>query len=575
MKKSIFYIFAVLIMASGCTKDFLDINTDPNNPTDISIDQLLPSAERGLTAVIGYTNDARSARGISTVLAVYTHQLTVRETPDQYGATGSEFNINGSWKGMYSPQQAQSSPDYVGCLQNAEILIAKAEEAGNLKYAGIGKIIKAYAYSLMVDIYGDVPFSEANKFTTEAAIKYPKFDKGDAIYPQLLTLLDEGIADIKNTTATNALVPGTNDLFYGGNITRWEKAANTIKLKLYNQIRLTKDVSTEVKALLAAPTKLIASTADGLMFNYGTSISPDDRNPAYADYPAGQKSNYISPWFWSIMKGYNTSVFTGVTDPRIPYYFYKQMTATSAPQNTTEYRDGGFVSIYFGSVGRNRDFSQDATMTVLGVYPAGGKFDDQSGAKITATSGTGAAPLRLLTYADRLYIEAELINAGLATGDAKAVYTKAVTESIALVDYVSGKAAPTAPKLAGTADATKYITAVTAKFDSVPAPKQLEMIMTQKWISSFGFSVDQYTDYRRTGYPILFDPNDPTMAPGGFVQPPINGNPALPGAQAPVPVQLSRTYPRTLPWPSDELVVNPSAPAQKVPSTFKVFWDKK
>jgi hypothetical protein len=574
MKKSIIFIVTVLFMASGCTKDFLDINTDPNNPTDISISQLLPSAERGLAAVLGFTNDSRAARGISTVLSVYTHQIVQRETPDQYGATGNEFNINGSWRGMYSPQSSQASPDYIGCLQNVEILINKAEEAGNLKYAGIGKILKAYAFSLMVDIYGDIPFSEANKFASELAIKYPKFDKSEEIYPQLLAMLDAGIADINNTSAANALVPGTNDLFYGGNIARWEKAANTIKLKLYNQIRLTKDVSTEVKALLASG-KIFSATADGLMFNYGTSISPEDRNPAYSDYPAGQKGNYISPWFYSIMKGYNPSVLTGIADPRIPYYFYKQMTTTSAPQNATEFRDGGFVSIYFGSVGRARDFSQDATMTLVGVYPAGGKFDDQSGAKVTATSGTGAAPLKLLTYADRLFIEAELINAGLATGDVKAVFAKALTESIALVDYVSGKAAPTAPKLAGTADATKYLTAVNEVFAEATPEKQLELIMTEKWITSFGFSVDQYTDYRRTGYPVMFDPNNATMAPGGFVQPPINGNPQLPGAQAPVPVQLSRSYPRTLPWPFDELLVNPNAPAQKVPSTFKVFWDKK
>jgi hypothetical protein len=574
MKKSIIYIVAVLFMASGCTKDFLEINTDPNNPTDISINQLLPSAERGLAAVLGFTNDARAARGISTVLSVYTHQIVQRETPDQYGATGSEFNINGSWRGMYSPQSSQASPDYIGCLQNLEILIAKAEESKNLKYAGIGKILKAYAFSLMVDMYGDIPFSEANKFATEQAIKYPKFDNSEEIYPQLLAMLDAGLADITNTSAANTLVPGTNDLFYGGNIARWEKAANTIKLKLYNQIRLTKDVSTEVKALLASG-KLFAATADGLMFNYGTSISPEDRNPAYQDYPAGQKGNYISPWFYSIMKGYNPSVLTGIADPRIPYYFYKQMTTTSAPQNATEFRDGGFVSIYFGSVGRARDFSQDATMTLVGVYPAGGKFDDQSGTKVTATSGTGAAPLKLLTYADRLFIEAELIHAGLATGDVKTVFAKALTESIALVDYVSGKAAPTAPKLVGTADATKYTTAVNAVFAAATPEKQLELIMTEKWITSFGFSVDQYTDYRRTGYPVMFDPNNTTMAPGGFAQPPINGNPQLPGAQAPVPVQLSRTYPRTLPWPMDELLVNPNAPAQKVPSTFKVFWDKK
>ncbi|HEV7382650.1 MAG TPA: SusD/RagB family nutrient-binding outer membrane lipoprotein, partial [Dyadobacter sp.] len=291
MKKSIIYIVAILFMASGCTKDFLDINTDPNNPTDISVNQLLPSAERGLASVLGYTNDSRGARGISTVLSVYTHQLSTREAPDQYGSVSSDFNINGSWNGMYSPQASQGSPDYVGCLQNIEILIAKSEEAGNLQYAGIGKILKAYAFSILVDLYGDVPFSEANRFASEEPILYPKFDKGEEIYPQLLTMLDAGIADITNTGAANTLTPEADDLFYQGSVAKWEKAANTIKLKLYNQIRLTRDVSTEVKAILAAG-KVFSTTTDGLMFNYGTSISPDDRNPAYSDYPAGQKGNY-------------------------------------------------------------------------------------------------------------------------------------------------------------------------------------------------------------------------------------------------------------------------------------------
>ncbi|PWJ59211.1 SusD-like starch-binding protein associating with outer membrane [Dyadobacter jejuensis] len=570
MKNPIIYIVFILSVLSGCTKDFLDVNTDPNSPTDISVHQLLPSAERGLAAVLGYTNDARGARGISTVLSVYMHQIVVRETPDQYGATGSEFNINGSWKGMYSPQISQGSPDYVGCLQNTEILIQKSEAAGNLRYAGIGKIIKAYALSLMVDIYGDIPFTEANKFAEEG-IKYPKFDKGEDIYPALLAMLDEAIADLNNTSAANTLVPSSNDLFYAGSTAKWEKAANTIKLKLYNQIRLTTDVSSEVQALLSSG-KLMATTTDGLMFNYGTSISPEDRNPAYSDYPAGQKSNYISPWFYSTLKGYN-AIFSGIEDPRIPFYFYQQLEPTEASQNTAEFRDGGFLSIYFGSVGRNRDWSQDQSMTLVGVYPAGGKYDDGGAEKIGATSGTGAAPLRLLTYADRLYIEAELINAGLANGDVEAVFNNAVAESFKLVDYVSSKAATTAPKLVGTAPATSYQEAIEMAFGEATPTKQLEMIMTQKWISSFGFSVDQYTDYRRTGYPILFDPNDPTMAPGGFVQPPINGNFETPGAQPLVPVQRSRDYPLSLPWPTDELLVNPSAPAQKTPSTYNVFWD--
>ena len=95
--------------------------------------------------------------------------------------------------------------------------------------------------------------------------------------------------------------------------------------------------------------------------------------------------------------------------------------------------------------------------------------------------------------------------------------------------------------------------------------------MTQKWLASVGSSVDQYTDYRRTGYPVLFDPRNPTMAPGGRVQPPLAGNPFV-NPQASVPVVLSVNYPLSLPWSQNELDLNSSAPDQKKPDTYKVFW---
>src|SRR5690606_15733267 len=114
-----------------------------------------------------------------------------------------------------------------------------------------------------------------------------------------------------------------------------------------------------------------------------------------------------------------------------------------------------------------------------------------------------------------------------------------------------------------------YVNKILAQYDANPS-KQLEIIMTQKWISSFGSAVDQYTDYRRTGYPVIFNPNDPAMAPGGSVQPPINGDPENPGAQPAVKVQLNRSYPLTLPWYQEELETNSNAPEQKAdPSKFK------
>ncbi|MCH5596683.1 SusD/RagB family nutrient-binding outer membrane lipoprotein [Niabella ginsengisoli] len=222
------------------------------------------------------------------------------------------------------------------------------------------------------------------------------------------------------------------------------------------------------------------------------------------------------------MKGYNPNINSGIEDPRIPYYIYNQIGATDASQSNTEYRDGGFISIYFGSKGPFRDGNQQNSISLFGIYPVGGRYDDGDGGTAAAASGTGAAPYRFITYADRLYLEAELIDAGLATGNKRNVFEEAMMASMEQVDYVITtfvKPTQAVPALYNTSAANNYIFSVLAKYDAANATKKTEYIMTQKWLSSIGSAVDQYTDYRRTGYPILFDPNNQTMAPGGFVQP--------------------------------------------------------
>ncbi len=75
--------------------------------------------------------------------------------------------------------------------------------------------------------------------------------------------------------------------------------------------------------------------------------------------------------------------------------------------------------------------------------------------------------------------------------------------------------------------------------------------MTEKWIASFGFGNDAYTDYRRTGYPIMFNPN-------------TDNNPFT---------ILNRAYPLSLPYYTSDLAINPNADAQRNPATDRVFWD--
>jgi hypothetical protein len=553
--KSKFIIYSLLGLSFTSCKKYLDINTDPNNPTTIADAKLLPTAEKSLGDGLSLGS---TTGGLSEVLAVYMHQMSTREEPDQYGARATNFFIEAAWPDLY-----------LSVIGNLDQIITDATESGNPNYAGIAKILKAYTYSQLVDAFGDVPFSEVGKL--KEGNSYPKFDDDAEIYPQLFTLIDDGIVDLNNDD--NVVTPGDDDIIYGGNLSNWEKAANTIKLKLLVQQRKIKDISSDVTALLNAP--LISKTSESFMVPYGPNGATDDRNLGFGDYTASQRSNHVSPWLYEIMKGYNPNIFTGNQDPRIPYYIYNQLKKTGTPAAQTEYRDSAFVSIYFGSTGPDRDRSQQNSISVWGIYPIGGRYDDGNGGAASASSGTGAAPYRLITYADRLYLEAELIKEGIIDGDAKAKFEEALAESFKQVDYVISnfvKPSQTVPSLVGSDAVSTYSDKVLAEYDAKP-DKQLEIIMTEKWLSSMGSSVDQYTDYRRTGFPILFDPNNAAMAPGGKVQPPINGDPTgNPGAQKAVPVTLSREYPLSLPWPQTELEVNPNAPSPKTPSSYKVFW---
>jgi hypothetical protein len=574
MEKYIKILLAFFILLAGCTK-FLDINEDPNNPSKATLGLLLTHVEKDVADLLGLNPNTNS--GLASITSVYMHQTTVRNDQDQYGINGGSYFAGSAW-----------DPLYTGPLQDLELMISQAEADENVTYAGIAKILKAYTFSQMVDVFGDIPFSEANKLSS-TKVGYPKWDKSEDIYPQLFALLDAAIADLTNLTAKNKVIPAGDDVIYAGDKAKWVRAAKTIKLKLLTQVRLVQNVSSAVTALVTSG-DLIKSGED-FEFVYKSKSSPDERNPGFLDYEAGQRSYYMSPWMYRILKGQNPAILFGIRDPRIPYYYYNQMTSSSSSRegNPTEYRDGGFVSIVFGSISRNRDHATDGTITVFGVYPVGGRYDDGGAKKVTGSYGTGAAPYRFITYADRLYLQAELANAGLipeAVGDS--YFKQALDASFQQVDHVVSLVAPASATISQTAPPTMwvpsatapvppaaattgwlvkaYITSVMAQYDAATPARKLEYIMTEKWISQFGCGVDTWTDYRRTRYPVVFNPLDATQAPGGQVISPFEG--------FVIPVTLINPVPWTVCWPTSELSLNPNAPVQKDPSTHKVFYDR-
>jgi hypothetical protein len=557
-RKHIIYSFTtmlLLVAGTGCKK-FLDVNKNVNSPTAVPVAFLLSQAERSLSGNVAL------GTGLGNTMGVYTHQLTGRVGADRYGAGSA------GWEGLY------------GTITTLNVIIKQGTAENRLVYVGMAKIMKAYAFSVLVDIYGDCPFTEFDKF--EEGIRQPKFDKGSDIYPKLFAMIDEGVADMNNTTVVNPSKPASDDYMYKGNTAMWVKAANTIKLKLYTQVRLVQDVKAQVTALLATPANLINSQAESFIMPYGPNGATDDRHPGYGDYNATQRGGQLfSPWLYEIMKGRNANILNGNPDPRIPYYIYNQKTATGASENCTEFRDGGFITILFGSNGPCRDGSNSATYSMLGIYPVGGRYDAGEGKSINANAGsispvnagTGAVPHAFISYADRLYLEAELINAGLAPGDQRAAFSKAMDESFAQIDYWianyikpgSAGAPQTVPAIVGTSATNLYKSNVLTAFDgATTAARKLEFIMTEKWINRIENPVDSWNDYRRTKYPVLFAP-----APEGTVTSVTDYSSPTPKV---TPVSNDKKYPWSLPFSTNEIALNSSSPPQKVAESYKVFW---
>lgn len=553
------FIVALALSLSfiGCD-NYLDVDTDTDAPVVAPLDQLLPNIELGVRNF----NDFGSYTG--TLLGVYMHQFTVREAPDQYNARGSYFSISNEWSNVYLT------------LTDIESLIATADETGDLQYIGIAQLMKAYLMAGAVDLWGDVPYSEATQL--EGGITSAAFDDQEIIYQNVLDLIDEAKGNI---SSGEGITPGDDDFFYSGDTEQWIRFANTFKLKLYNQIKTTSVFNSSDFNALVSEGNFFESSADDFQFNHTENKAPsDERNELWQSaYLSTQFGDYISPWFYEILQGWNPNILTGIQDPRIPYYWVNQLEAGVLPPDQgladtgdpkADYWDSntGFFSIRFGSEGPNRDHSADNSVTYPGIFPAGGLYDANEGYNLGQDSGTGVAPHRMLTYDEYLYIRAELAHAGLIGDDVSLVLEEAITASFDKVDEVvkdAKVASQTIPELGGSDEVEDYITAVMTVFTGSSSEEQLEMIMTQKWIATFGDSADQYVDYRRTGYPVLANP---LGGPSPEYQLDMGDFPIDDGV-----TNQNNPYPLSLYWPDTELNLNGNAPQQKDPGTYRIFWD--
>ena len=552
----------VLLLATtlfiSCS-NYLDVNTDTDNPTVAPLNLLLTNIEVNLN----YVNDFDNYTG--SLLSVYTHQTCAREEQDQYGIRVDNINMSNDWNNIYLT------------LTDIETLIKQATESGNLVYVGIGQMQKAYLMSVAVDLWGDVPYTEATQLKN--GIVSAKFDDQKAIYADIFTLIQKAKTNINSNAGV--LKPGTDDLFYGGDRTKWIKFANSFQLKLYNQVRLTTSFNQVGFDALVAENNFFTSLADDFQFKQTKNLTPtDERNKLFLEsYNSTQFSTYQSPWFYEILKGMNPNIHSSNPDPRLRYYFFNQLKPGVFPPdggNTTTGNPGadywdkstGFFSIRFGSTGPDRDKSAENSYTYPGIFPAGGRYDDGNGGVMSAATATGIAPHRIFTYAEFLYVQTELMQVGKLTGVVATKFQQALAASFAKVDQVvaGNGSTQTIPLLVGSTGVTTFTNKLITEFNAASAAKKLEIIMTQKWVATFGDPMDQYNDYRRTGYPVLANPLSTTR------EYQLDNGDAFPLNDA--QTVLNNPFQQSFFWPQDELNVNQNAPAQKNAGTYKIFWAK-
>ncbi|TAG70905.1 MAG: SusD/RagB family nutrient-binding outer membrane lipoprotein, partial [Runella slithyformis] len=449
---------------------------------------------------------------------------------------------------------------YANIMTDVKTLLPLAETGGLLIHAGIGRTIRASVLLNLVDAFGNVPYSEA----LNAENFNPKTDDGAGIYTVAIADLDKAI---ENFTATSRGA-ATGDLFYGGSADSWIRVANTLKLKaLLNRSLIDRSGSTTGINALISGNRLISTAAQNFTFKFGTNLlNPDTRHPRYGGQysPTGggdyQSNSYMGAMFNS----------KGFPDPRMRYYFYRQITRNSTDvneircitnQKPTHYgaNDVFCFPTTVGYWGRdhlsNEGIPPDGLRrTAWGLYPAGGLYDNDANRGVSLGAGAGGAgihPIMMRSFVDFMLAES-VLRLG-TTGDAKALLRSAVEKSMAdvrayaLGTTEAGKIATyeADQKIVWADEVKRYVDKVLADYDAATADGKLNIVATEYWFAAHGNGIEIYNLYRRTGKPAGQQPAlEPS--PGGFV--------------------------RSYYYPLDLITRNSNA-KQKTNATLPVFWD--
>lgn len=436
MRKLILYlIIPVLFSSAGCKK-FLDVNQTPNNPTSVPPSTLLPTT----TVAIAFANANDLDRATSVLIQ---HLAGTGSQASDYDVYKLEGYFDNQW----------NLELYNGAINNLVLLINKFGDA-NPAYGGIAKLEMAYAFSMLTDLWGDVPYSQAGQGLSFVT---PRFDKQQDIYQgnaadsiqSLFDLVKSGMADLDKPSV---LKPAKDDMVYGGDLNKWKRMGNTLLLKFAIQISKANPAlaKSTIDAVIAGNNYINANNVD---FQVPFSSSVGNQNPLYTfNYVNRKTDQMLSSRLLALSKSLNDTV-------RLAKYFTK-------PQgNFVGYDNGNTVS-------SPNDTSRSRYTTFL-------------------VGNSGEAPVYLMTYAQVNFILAESALILGTAGDPNTYYQAGIKANMTKVGMT-------------TAEINQYFTDNPTVVNlSGVQEDQRKQIITQKYIAWIGNGIEAFNDYRRTGYPVL------------------------------------------------------------------------
>jgi hypothetical protein len=343
----------------------------------------------------------------------------------------------------------------------------KNYEDGELNYAAydvIAETMKGFQYQYLVDLYGDVPYSEANQ---RSANLTPKYDDAETIYKSTIDSLTAA-ADLALNLPEDFANPGSQDIIFGGDMTKWAQFANTIKLRML--IRLS---NTGQDSYISDQIALIDGNGAGYITEDAAA------NPGYSNDDGKQNPFYDYAGFLTGGGEEDRHDFTAATDYVIEYL-------------QDETNDPRLSRLYAPS---------DAAGQFKGVYqnidlPAEGLTSDDLSPIGPGLLKTASADQPIMMLSEALLLQAEAVERGYISGSAQDLYESAITASFVYLGVDDGDDATTVEDQA----ATYYGQDIeNVKWTS---SNPIEAIITQKWIALNGTNgIEPFVEFTRTGFP--------------------------------------------------------------------------